>query len=131
MLEIYFTMGKPLCLEKNKDGKYELTKEEIEQIVNDAYKAGRDSVDNPPVIQPYIQPVNPVYPTYPNTPYWYDNKPYCECGIGEAHSTPYEVDTNVYYSLDSMSFGSKDVIDIKTNTSFTQTYATYGEDKDE
>lgn len=75
MLEVLTLNGKPIILEKNKDGKYEITKEELNEIVNQAYAAGQKLITIPGIATPQT-PINP--PIYPDSPFWYDkNKIYC------------------------------------------------------
>ena len=123
-LEILTLEGKPIVLEKKSNGKYEITKEELVKIVDQAFTAGQQSAKVPDVTLPSIQPISPTtpsptMPTWPNSPYWYD-KPYC---------TPNPIPTdaqNIKVSLSgnacTVDYGEKETIDLKTNTNYTTTW---------
>lgn len=84
---------KPILIikEKNENGKYEFTKEEIEDIIEQAYNSGfADGKVQYQPIYPYYQPTYPS--TTPTTPVdeWWKRQVWCGSGntLTESHGEP-------------------------------------------
>ena len=129
-LEILTLDGKPIILEKKPNGKYEITKEELVKIVDQAFKAGEQYAKVPNVVLPSVQPIDPISPTtpsptwpgYPNSPYWYD-KPYCHTG------DPIPTDIKVTLTSGKVDSGEQETIDLKTNSTYTTSWITSKQEK--
>ena len=119
-LEALTLNGKPIILEKKSNGKYEITKEELSQIIDQAYNAGLSAssgLATPTNPQPI--PVNPITPSpttpiWPNSPFWYD-KIYC------GDQTPNAIPTNYTVSVTDCSHDSTKDTTVGTKTCYTVT----------
>ena len=80
---------KPILIikEKNENGKYEFTKEEIEKIIDQYYNEGVS--DGKAQSQPiYINPSPYTYPTAYPTDEWWKKQPWVCSWLTESHSEP-------------------------------------------